>query len=53
MTPRALPAVHKVLNTITLPQAQHLAALALAAPTAQHARDTTRNHLPILTTLGL
>ncbi|WP_430298489.1 putative PEP-binding protein, partial [Sinomonas sp. B1-1] len=30
MTPRALAAVNKVLATITLPQAQHLATLALA-----------------------
>jgi phosphotransferase system enzyme I (PtsI) len=53
MSARALPAVHRVLQTITLAQAQHLAALALAAPTAHHARDTTRNHLPILNDLGL
>nr|WP_136611111.1 putative PEP-binding protein [Sinomonas albida] len=53
MTPRALPAVHTVLATLTLPQAQHLAALALAAPTAATARTAVRAQLPILDQLGL
>ncbi|WP_327407699.1 putative PEP-binding protein, partial [Sinomonas albida] len=53
MTPRALPAVHTVLATLTLAQAQHLAALALAAPTAAAARTAVRAQLPILDQLGL
>uniref|UniRef100_UPI001FE4C662 putative PEP-binding protein n=1 Tax=Sinomonas susongensis TaxID=1324851 RepID=UPI001FE4C662 len=53
MTPRALPAVAHVLATVTLPQAQELAAAALAAPTAADARTTVRDRLPILDQLGL
>ncbi|WP_342745528.1 putative PEP-binding protein, partial [Sinomonas mesophila] len=53
MSPRALPAVNAVLKTITLPQAQNLATLALQAPTAADARTTVRAHLPLLDTLGL
>ncbi|MCH6472169.1 putative PEP-binding protein [Sinomonas terrae] len=53
MTPRAIPAVAHVLATTTLPQAQHLAALALAAPTADAARTAVRTHLPALADLGL
>lgn len=53
MTPRAIPAVAHVLATVTLPQAQHLATLALAAPTAHAARTAVRDQLPILETLGL
>ncbi|GAB3269263.1 phosphoenolpyruvate--protein phosphotransferase [Sinomonas notoginsengisoli] len=53
MTPRSLAAVNAVLKTVTLAKAQELAALALGAPTAQTARDTVREHLPVLDDLGL
>ncbi|WP_422935040.1 putative PEP-binding protein [Sinomonas sp. P47F7] len=53
MTPRALPAVAQVLATVTLAQAQHLAALALDAPTAAAARQAVRSQLPVLDQLGL
>ncbi|MEA5453679.1 putative PEP-binding protein [Sinomonas sp. JGH33] len=53
MTPRALPAVAAVLATVTVAEAQRLAAEALAAPSAQAARDGVRAHLPILDKLGL
>jgi phosphotransferase system enzyme I (PtsI) len=53
MSPRALAGVAAVLKTITLTQAQHLAALALAAPGAAAARHTVREHLPVLNDLGL
>ncbi|HEX9016136.1 MAG TPA: putative PEP-binding protein, partial [Chloroflexota bacterium] len=53
MSPRALTAVNRVLTTITVAQAQELAAQALTAPTAEAARDTVRANLPILDQLGL
>lgn len=53
MSPRALTAVNRVLASITVDQAQALAAQALAAPTAEAARDTVRASLPILDELGL
>ncbi|BCT74520.1 phosphoenolpyruvate-protein phosphotransferase [Sinomonas cyclohexanicum] len=53
MTPRSLAAVNTVLKTVTLEKARELADLALAAPTAQQARDAVRAHLPILDELGL
>jgi phosphotransferase system enzyme I (PtsI) len=53
MTPRALPAVAHVLSTITIAQAQDLAAQALAAPSAHAARESVRSALPVLADLGL
>ncbi|MGY5764173.1 phosphoenolpyruvate--protein phosphotransferase [Brachybacterium sp. DNPG3] len=53
MTPRSLPAVAKVLSTVTLEQAKELAAAAVAARTAEEARDLVRAGLPILGELGL
>ncbi|WP_363968112.1 putative PEP-binding protein, partial [Arthrobacter sp. SW1] len=53
MSPRALPAVAAVLKTITLAQAQQLAATALKAPSAAAARAAVREQLPILGELGL
>ncbi|MDQ4501630.1 phosphoenolpyruvate--protein phosphotransferase [Sinomonas sp. ASV322] len=53
MSPRALAGVAAVLATVTVADAQRLAAQALAAPSAQAARDTARAHLPILDKLGL
>lgn len=53
MSPRALPAVNRVLATITVDEARQLAAAALAAPTAEAARDAVRASLPILDELGL
>ncbi|WP_285725661.1 putative PEP-binding protein [Psychromicrobium xiongbiense] len=53
MTARALPAVAAVLATVTLPRAQEIAALALAAESAAEAREVARAELPILDELGL
>ena len=53
MTPRSLPAVAKVLSTVTLEQAQELAAKAVAARTAEDAISAVRAGLPILGELGL
>jgi len=53
MTPRALAAVGAVLKSVTLAQAQDLARLALAAPSATEARARVRAELPILDTLGV
>ncbi|MCC3281652.1 phosphoenolpyruvate--protein phosphotransferase [Arthrobacter caoxuetaonis] len=53
MTPRALSTVGAVLASVTLPQAQELAALALAAETAAEGRTQVRRKLPILEQLGL
>ncbi|MEA5454839.1 phosphoenolpyruvate--protein phosphotransferase [Sinomonas sp. JGH33] len=53
MTPRALPAVAHVLATVTMAQAQDLARQALAAPSAEAARQAVRAALPILDELGL
>lgn len=53
MTPRALAAVGTVLSSVTLAQAQDLAQLALAAPSASAARESVRAKLPILDELGL
>lgn len=53
MTARALSAVAAVLSSVTLPEAQRLAALALGAHSAADARSLVRKHLPILNTLGL
>jgi phosphotransferase system enzyme I (PtsI) len=53
MTSRSLSAVATVLATVTLDEAQSLAALALAAPNATEARTRVRAQLPILEQLGL
>ncbi|WP_194949271.1 phosphoenolpyruvate--protein phosphotransferase [Actinomyces trachealis] len=53
MTARALPDVDAVLKSVTLAECQALAALALAAATAEDARETVRAKLPILEELGL
>ncbi|MBG6212802.1 MAG: phosphoenolpyruvate--protein phosphotransferase [Cryobacterium sp.] len=53
MTARALSAVAAVLASVTLPEAQQLAALALTAHTAADARRLVREKLPILDQLGL
>ncbi|WP_087484698.1 phosphoenolpyruvate--protein phosphotransferase [Brachybacterium massiliense] len=53
MTPRSLPAVAKVLSTVTLDQARELADRAVAARTAEDAVSAVRAGLPILGELGL
>ena len=53
MTPRSLPAVAKVLSTVTLEQAKDLAAKALEARTSEDAVSLVRANLPILGELGL
>jgi phosphotransferase system enzyme I (PtsI) len=53
MTPRSLPAVAKVLSTVTLEQAKELAAQVLAARTSEDAVSIVRANLPILGELGL
>lgn len=53
MSPRSLTAVGAVLKSVTLDQAQDLTQIALAAPTAQAARQAVRDHLPELERLGL
>jgi len=53
MTARALSAVGAVLASVTLEQAQNLAAVALAASSAAEARAAVRAGLPILDELGL
>lgn len=53
MTPRSLPAVAKVLSSVTLEQAKELASKAVAARTADGGRDAVRAGLPVLGELGL
>jgi len=53
MTGRALAAVAAVLATVTVAEAQRLAQIALAAPSAQEARARVRAELPVLDELGL
>lgn len=53
MTSRAIQAVSTVLRSVTLDEAQTIAAAVVAAPTAADARRIAREHLPILETLGL
>jgi len=53
MSARALAAVAAVLATVTLAEAQRLAATALAAPSATAARAAVRAGLPVLDELGL
>jgi phosphotransferase system enzyme I (PtsI) len=53
MTARALAGVAAVLASVTLAEAQQLAALALSAHSATDARRIVRDKLPILDQLGL
>nr|WP_256449193.1 putative PEP-binding protein [Paeniglutamicibacter quisquiliarum] len=53
MSARSLASVAAVLKTVTLERAGELAQLALAAPSAEAARATVREHLPTLSDLGL
>jgi phosphotransferase system enzyme I (PtsI) len=53
MTPRALAAVGAVLRSVTLAQAQGLATMSLAAPSAAEGRTRVRAQLPILDELGI
>ncbi|WP_460476244.1 phosphoenolpyruvate--protein phosphotransferase [Brachybacterium huguangmaarense] len=53
MTPRSMPAVAKVLSTVSIDEAKRLAQLAVTARTADAARDAVRAELPILEQLGL
>ncbi|WP_400159619.1 phosphoenolpyruvate--protein phosphotransferase [Arthrobacter sp. BPSS-3] len=53
MTARSIAAVAAVLKTVTLPEAQELAKLALSAPSATDARAWVRAKLPVLEELGL
>ena len=52
MTARALSVVSAVIASVTLAEARELAQLALAAPSAEHARATVRARLPFLDDLG-
>ncbi|MBG6179038.1 phosphoenolpyruvate--protein phosphotransferase [Arthrobacter sp. CAN_A1] len=52
MSARSLPTVAAVLASVTRHEAQELAVLALAAPTADAGRAAVRGRLPILETLG-
>lgn len=53
MTPRSLPAVAKVLSTLSLEQARELARIAVSAPTAAEGKRAVREQLPILEEIGL
>lgn len=53
MTARSLAAVAAVLATVTLAEAQEIAALTLKATSPTQAREIAREHLPILVELGL
>lgn len=53
MSARALPGVAAVLRTVTMADAQKLAALALDAEDAISARAVVRKQLPVLESLGL
>ncbi len=53
MTPRALADVAAVLQATTFEECTRLAGLALAAQSAQDARETVRAALPVLAELGL
>ena len=53
MTPRSLPAVAKVLSTVSLADARELARLAVSAPTATEGKRAVREQLPILEEIGL
>ncbi|MCT1867751.1 phosphoenolpyruvate--protein phosphotransferase [Dermabacter sp. p3-SID358] len=53
MTPRSLPAVAKVLSTVSLEQTRELARIAVSAPTAAEGKRAVREQLPILEEIGL
>lgn len=53
MTPRSLPAVAKVLSTVSLEQARELARIAVSAPTAAEGKRAVREQLPVLEEIGL
>ncbi|WP_247826852.1 phosphoenolpyruvate--protein phosphotransferase [Arthrobacter antioxidans] len=53
MTPRALAGVGAVLNSVTLADAQRIAGIAVASPTASEAKARVRAELPVLESLGL
>ncbi len=53
MTPRSLPAVAKVLSTVSLEQARDLARIAVSAPTAAEGKRAVREQLPVLEEIGL
>lgn len=53
MTPRSAPAVAEVLSTVSIEEARRLAGLAVAATTADEARDAVRAELPVLERIGL
>lgn len=53
MTARALPDVAAVLGSVTLATCQELAALAVAADSAEDARRAVRSRLPLLEELGI
>ncbi|PPB50981.1 phosphoenolpyruvate--protein phosphotransferase [Arthrobacter pityocampae] len=53
MTPRALAGVGAVLNSVTLADAQRIAGIAVASPTAAEAKSRVRAELPVLESLGL
>lgn len=53
MTPRSLPAVAKVLSTVSLEQARELARIAVSAPTAAEGKRAVREQLLILEEIGL
>ena len=53
MTPRSLPAVAKVLSTVSLADARELARLAVCSPTAAEGKRAVRAKLPIIEELGL
>ncbi|WP_129659335.1 phosphoenolpyruvate--protein phosphotransferase [Rothia halotolerans] len=53
MNTRSLPAVAAVLKSVTLEEAQRVAAEVMAARSAEKAKDAARAELPILDELGL
>lgn len=53
MTARSMPAVARVLSTVTIDQARELARVAVSAPTAADAKAAVRAELPIVEDLGL
>lgn len=53
MTPRSLPGVANVLKSVTADQAREIAGKALAARSADDAKQIVRDSLPILDELGL
>src|SRR5699024_7874806 len=53
MNTRSIPAVAAVLESVTLEEAQRIAAKAMDARSAENAKDVARAELPILDELGL